>query len=112
MDLFEKIQALCDKEGITIAQLERKLDFGNGTIRKWGATTPSGDRLAKVADYFKTSIDYLLGRDNETMPERFAIMARKTEDLKEGQKERLYNMLDKTIDNVLAMLDAEEKEKE
>lgn len=63
MPLVEKIKQLCDQNGETLASLERKLEFGNATIRKWDAATPSGDRLAKVADFFGVSIDYLLGRE-------------------------------------------------
>jgi transcriptional regulator with XRE-family HTH domain len=63
MPLLEKIKKLCDSKGETFASLERKLGFGNATIRKWDDATPSGDRLAKVADFFDVSVDYLLGRE-------------------------------------------------
>jgi len=61
--MLEKIQKLCEGNNITIAALERTLGLGNGTIKKWGKTAPSGDRLAKVADYFNVTTDYLLGRE-------------------------------------------------
>lgn len=64
MTLVEKIKELCALREETIASLERKMDFGNGTIRKWDNTTPSGDKLAKVADFFCVSVDYLLGRES------------------------------------------------
>jgi transcriptional regulator with XRE-family HTH domain len=51
-----------------LRHLERKMDFGNGTIRRWDTTTPSGDKLLKVADYFNVSVDYLLGRDKKESP--------------------------------------------
>lgn len=62
MTLTEKIRTLCDEKGETLASLERKMDFGNGTIRRWDTTVPSGDKLSKVADYFHVSVDYLLGK--------------------------------------------------
>lgn len=65
MTLVEKIKSLCDDRGITFAALERRLDFGNGTIRKWDNATPSGDKLARVADFFNVSVDYLLGRNED-----------------------------------------------
>lgn len=65
MTLVERIKELCDKNGETLASLEKMLHFGNATIRKWDNATPSGDRLAKVADHFHVSIDYLLGRQDE-----------------------------------------------
>lgn len=60
--LTDRIRRLCNEHGDTLASLERKLEFGNGTIRRWSKTSPSGDKLRKVADYFGISLDYLLGR--------------------------------------------------
>lgn len=67
MNLYERVQSLCRKQDITIASLERMCGLGNGTVKKWSRTIPSGDRLARVADYFHVSVDYLLGR--QTVPE-------------------------------------------
>ena len=36
MTLLDRIKELCDARGETLASLERKMDFGNGTIRRWG----------------------------------------------------------------------------
>lgn len=66
MTLVDTIRKLCDEYGETLASLERKMDFGNGTIRRWDTTTPSGDKLSKVADHFKVSVDYLLGRESDS----------------------------------------------
>ncbi|OCN00755.1 hypothetical protein A7X67_08245 [Clostridium sp. W14A] len=66
MSLVERVKKLCDESGDTLASLERKLNFGNATIRKWDSATPSGDRLTKVADYFNVSVDYLLGREKSS----------------------------------------------
>lgn len=60
--LTDRIRRLCNDHGDTLASLERELEFGNGTIRRWSKTFPSGDKLRKVADYFSVSLDYLLGR--------------------------------------------------
>ena len=68
MTLVEKVRELCERHEITFAALERRLDFGNGTIRKWDNATPSGDKLAKVADFFNVSVDYLLGRQEPVPP--------------------------------------------
>lgn len=40
--------------------LERKLKFGRGTISKWKESTPTVDKLKKVADYFGVSIEYFV----------------------------------------------------
>ncbi|MEF9960971.1 MAG: helix-turn-helix transcriptional regulator [Cellulosilyticaceae bacterium] len=61
MTITDRIKELCDHKGITIAALERALDFGNGTIRRWSTTSPSVDKLKMVADYLGVNIDYLIG---------------------------------------------------
>lgn len=65
MNLYERVKALSDNKEMAISRLEQELGFGNGTIRKWAKTIPSGDRLEKVADYFHVSVDYLLGREKK-----------------------------------------------
>ncbi|ETC92088.1 TPA: helix-turn-helix transcriptional regulator [Enterococcus faecalis] len=62
MSLVEKIKMLCNEKRITISELERKTDLGNGTISRWDTRTPGVDKLKKVADYFDVSTDFLLGR--------------------------------------------------
>lgn len=58
--LFDRISCLCKENGITVAKLERELGLGNATIRGWGTSSPTVDKLKLVADYFKVSIDELL----------------------------------------------------
>lgn len=56
MGYYEITKQLCTKNGIKIAQLEKALEFGNGTIGKWKTSVPKSDKLQKVADYFHVSI--------------------------------------------------------
>ena len=58
--LFNKIQQLCSENNISIAELERKLGFGNGSIRKWVNGNPGINNLNKVAEYFGVNIQYFL----------------------------------------------------
>jgi transcriptional regulator with XRE-family HTH domain len=64
MDLVEKIQSLCEQNNTTIAQLERDLDFSKGSIRKWDTSSPSSDKLLKVARHFDISMEALLSKEN------------------------------------------------
>ena len=64
MRLRDVIKDLAVKKKISVAELERTLGFGNGSISKWNKQSPSVDKLNKVADYFDVSVDYLLGRTN------------------------------------------------
>lgn len=59
----DRIDALAKEQGQTISSVEDELHFGRGTITKWDRSAPSADKLSKVADYFRVSVDYLLGRE-------------------------------------------------
>ncbi len=65
MDIKNKVSELASGQGLTIAELERKLGIANGTIGKWVRQKPSIDTLQKIADYFNVSTDYLLGRSQK-----------------------------------------------
>ena len=56
--MYEKIKRLAAAEGISIASLEKKLNIGNGTIRKWNEASPTSENVFKVAKYFNVSMDY------------------------------------------------------
>lgn len=64
MSIKSRIKDLANTHHISIAELERKLDFANGSVTKWDKQSPSAERLQKVADYFDVTTDYLLGRTN------------------------------------------------
>lgn len=59
MNTLERIKELCKIKGITIAQLEKELEFGNGSLAK--ATSMKSERIVAIASYFNVSSDYLLG---------------------------------------------------
>ncbi len=58
--LSNRIKDLATEKGLSIAELERKLDFSNGSIARWDKSNPSVDKVDKVAKYFNVSLDYLL----------------------------------------------------
>ena len=62
MSIKNRIKDLANQRHQSIAEIERYLSFGNGTIAKWDTRSPSSEKLQKVADYFNVSVDYLLGR--------------------------------------------------
>lgn len=65
MSLVKKIKSLCDERKITFAELERQIGISNGQIRRWDTSSPKIETVKKIADYFGTSVDYLLGRTNK-----------------------------------------------
>lgn len=61
--LLDKITMLCQLQGITVAELERTLNFSNSSMRRWNTSLPSIDKVVKVADFFNISLDDLLDRE-------------------------------------------------
>lgn len=62
LSIKSRIKDLANERHISIAELERKLDFANGFVTKRDKQSPSAERLQKVADYFDVTTDCLLGR--------------------------------------------------
>lgn len=64
-----------------------------------GQRSPSPETLAKLADYFNVSVDYLLGRDapenaNKKIDEAISRIDRKFNKLNKEQQEQIENYLD------------------
>ena len=57
--MFNRIKNLCQNKGISIAKLERDLNFANGSIAKSDEKI-SAYRLHAIAEYFHVSMEYLL----------------------------------------------------
>lgn len=64
MLLTERIKFLAKPLGMTFASIERDIDIGRGTIRKWDTNCPSADKLLKVANLLNTTTDFLLTGNN------------------------------------------------
>lgn len=62
MSLVEKIKELCKNYKTSIPKLERELGLGHGSMYNWDTNSPSIDKVLRVADYFKVSINFLIGR--------------------------------------------------
>lgn len=62
MTIFERIKELSKKRNISVKELALQLGFSENLFYRWKTTNPKAEDLAKVADYFNVSVDYLLGR--------------------------------------------------
>lgn len=60
MEIVENIKQLCTQHQVTIPKLEKELGFGNGTIYNWAKSSPSVDKVERVAKYFGVSINRIL----------------------------------------------------
>ena len=63
MSLSERIKSICEERGLSIYRVEKDCGFGNGSIMKWGTSSPKVENIVKLADYFGVSVDYLLCRE-------------------------------------------------
>lgn len=61
--LLKNIKQLCKQKGIPISGLEREVGISNGTISRWGTSSPSVENVRKVAEYFGTTVDRLIAED-------------------------------------------------
>lgn len=60
MSAYETVMDLCKKSGKTPTAVERELGFGRGSIGKMRTSEMTHSRLAKLAEYFGVSVDYLM----------------------------------------------------
>lgn len=66
--ILKNVIKLCGERGISISKLEKTLGFGNATIRGWENSSPTIDKLKKVADYFGVSVETLIADDSDESP--------------------------------------------
>ncbi|MBF0757321.1 XRE family transcriptional regulator [Ligilactobacillus murinus] len=64
-NILERVKELSYSHGLTLAELERRLGFSNGSIRRWNTNRPSAERIIKTADFFDVSTNYLLGYSDD-----------------------------------------------
>lgn len=89
------IKSLCASKKTSIKALERELGLGNGTIRRWDDSSPSYDKLQKVANYFGIKVADLTG-ENENKPAL-------------PQENELTEMQTKAVEMIKNMTDAQLK---
>lgn len=62
MNGLNKVKKLCSEEGISIKELEKKLNIPTNTLYQWKKCPPNINRLEKISAYFNVTIDYLLDK--------------------------------------------------
>lgn len=60
INTYERIKALCAKQGKSIYKVEQETGLGNGVIAGWKTMNPRVDLLVKVADELGVTVDYLV----------------------------------------------------
>lgn len=85
--MYDKIQLLMMSRHMNKADLAKAVGVSSGNLSDWsnGRSSPSIDKLIKLADFFDVSIDYIVGRDDRyptPSPDTFELI-------------RMYENLDK-----------------
>lgn len=60
MDLMEKLKNIALERGTTLTGLERECGFSNNSIKRWGKSSPSVDKVIQLAQHLNISLDELL----------------------------------------------------
>ena len=63
--MYDTINQLCKKNGISITKLCEMITNSSGNLATWKKDYMRSDYLQKIAEYFNVSTDYLLGRTSE-----------------------------------------------
>ena len=58
--ILKKIKELCNEKGLSISELEKKANIGNGTIGRWDKSSPTVGSLQAVAKVLECTVDELL----------------------------------------------------
>ena len=81
MNVKERIQFLCRKNGITSKSLEEHLGFGKGYISKIDKSAPNLSKIKPIADYFGVTVDYLMTGKDEPKQKAPELNARDERDI-------------------------------
>jgi len=68
MNLVERIEELCQEQGMSVRKLSILCGFDPSTIRKWKDHAPNYEKLKKVADLLQTTPEYLIDGVQENVP--------------------------------------------
>ena len=65
LSFYKEIQKLAEQKGVSIVEMSNDLHISQSTARKWRDHKPTFKTIAKLADYFGVSADYLVNIGNE-----------------------------------------------
>ncbi|EOJ97492.1 cro/CI family transcriptional regulator [Enterococcus faecalis EnGen0340] len=87
MTVFDKIKLLAKERGKSLNRIEEELGLPKNVLyRMKTSDNPTKDRLETLANYFDVSVDYLLGRTDNT----------------KATDEKKSDDLDDVLDNVMS----------
>lgn len=100
---FDRYSELCRKKGVSCNQAALEIGLSNAAAPLWRkrGSTPDGKTLARIADYFGVSTDYLLERDF-TFPSALSAEALAVAEAFDAADERTKEIIRLTLQDLLA----------
>lgn len=92
MTVFERIEYLRKKEGISQGNLEKELEMSNGSISKWKTSMPKPERLQRVADHFGVTIDFLMGKTDTVTCKECDMCYNPLDEKSVDEHEKIHNL--------------------
>lgn len=96
---MNRLRQLRERKGLTMKDTARALGLPYTTYVNYekGTREPGSEMLMKLADFFGTSIDYLLGKEDGASPApdqdaRIALLNRAAERMTPEQRQRLIDI--------------------
>lgn len=96
---MNRLRQLRERKGLTMKDTARALALPYTTYVNYekGAREPGGDMLVKLADFFGTSVDYLLGKEDGAAPapcqdESISVLNRAAQRMTPAQRQRLIDI--------------------
>ena len=97
IEMVKRLDELILQKKLTRAEVERKANLGNGTIRNWIVSYPAIDKFYRVAQVLEVSMEYLLyGKLTEKDKRVFQIR-----EIKEIIEKRMENQKKKENNDLL-----------
>ena len=59
--LYQRIKELCKQRDITLSELAKAVGVSDTVFRTWKESSPSIDKVRRIAEYFHVSTVYLIG---------------------------------------------------
>ena len=63
--LIQQIDKKIKELGLSYSVLERRLGFGNGSIKRFSISSPSIERVMLISEFFNVSLDWLVYGSNK-----------------------------------------------
>ena len=92
-EIAERIKLCAKQKGVTVKTALQNAGVGEKMVSNMSGkkgSYPQSDKLAKIADFFDCSVDYLLGREETT---KAAVLSVESSDTKKEQLIKNYELL-------------------